>query len=578
MYEMSAPLSLTSSSSDRSSGSNRWLHLVTLASITIVAVTATIMLNQELSFDQVTAIAIGCCIFLVGSGCHLVVSKRTRNFAASATLRRSSANKKQPAAPASASNEPDTVQITEAASIAPARDPGSEILSSSMAAIADANGADGSAEATVQVDDPVDPSHWTNELAVGLANSDAMLAAPLDQVHGAKQHFETEFERVERLVKRLADNVNQLEADRTRPTTGGPLATGAARSIQNSESVQYSLFTDANDSEQQLSNSIHALRSTAGLGPTAPWPPLTPADTGFAPKPQTPPPINRAHNAPHLAAPWSPPAIDDRVPPQPNIQTGSELTAILNALAALRIAVALEPILDLSVQRPTHYEVSIALRDQDAEPINLANVAADLSGTGVLPLIDSARLVQAAQMARRLADKGRQGSVLAELNAESLGDAYFETTSRNHVGAFAGQIVLTLPQAQAHGFTSADWATLARLRASGLAFALADVTTLDADFAALANAGFIFAKMDARTFFSGLPIGTEVVPSTDICHHLAQEGLMVIVQGITASDELVQVQACGVHLGQGQVFGGARQMKTSGAAPAQVVPAQVAAE
>jgi EAL domain-containing protein (putative c-di-GMP-specific phosphodiesterase class I) len=214
--------------------------------------------------------------------------------------------------------------------------------------------------------------------------------------------------------------------------------------------------------------------------------------------------------------------------------------------------------------------VSIALRDRDSNLIHLADVASDLSGTGALPLIDSARLVQAAQMARRLAEKGRRGTVLAELNAESLADQHFEATSRSEIGAFDGQIVLTLAQAQAHGFTNADWATLARLRSSGLTFALADVTSLDMDFTTLAKAGFVFAKLDAQTFLSGLPIGTGVVPPADICRFLAESGLTVIVQGIAASDELARVHACGVHLGQGQVFGGARQMKTSGSAPTQV--------
>jgi EAL domain-containing protein (putative c-di-GMP-specific phosphodiesterase class I) len=556
MNEMSAPVSIAHSPTQPSRAS-LWLHLLTLLSITIVAITAGLMLAHEFGFDPAAAIATGCSLFLVCSGFHLIVNTTTRNRLAPIKIRRSTAKNAKPAVPARTTAEPSL--MNDAVTPSASREANNDIIKGEIAAVAHADSYASmiaTSKAELLPDQSIEPSQWANDLAAGLAQV---------AVRAPEPHLETEFERVERLVKRLADNVNQVEANRfnAQPPVGQQGA--------GVEPLQYSLFPQSNDSDQQLANSIHALRATTGLGPSGnKVPPILP-DQRQGAMPLAQPVIAPLTVEPKLSAPPPPPLSAQPTPAQRNIQSGLELGAILDALAAHRIDVALEPILDLTAQRPEHYEVSIALRDRDAQLINLADVAYDLSGTGALPLIDSARLVQAAQMARRL--------VLAELNAESLADQDFENTSRSEVGVFDGQIVLALAQTQASGFTNADWATLARLRSSGLAFALADVSTLDMDFTALANAGFIFAKLDAQTFLSGLPIGTNVVPPADICRFLAEAGLTVIVQGISASDQLAQVHACGVHLGQGQVFGGARQMKTSGAAPVQIAASsQVAAE
>jgi EAL domain-containing protein (putative c-di-GMP-specific phosphodiesterase class I) len=555
MNEMPAPVSIAPAPS-QPTRTSLWLHLLTLLSITIVSLTAGVMLAHEFGFDPAAAIALGCGLFLVGSGLHLVVNTTTRNRLAPIKVRRSVVKNPKPTAPAPTSAEPALMHDAGMPSalsevnddiihdeIAPANDDVSTTPTTALPKV------------EILPDQSIDPSQWADDLAAGLAH--VVIRAP-------EPHLETEFERVERLVKRLADSVNQVEANRFNAQQP------VSQQVAGVDPLQYSLFPPSNDSDQQLANSIHALRETTGLGPSGSKPPPILPDhrQGFTSSAQ---PTNALPAVdPKLSAPLPPPLTAQATPAHRNIQSGLELGVILDALAAHRIDVALEPILDLTAQRPEHYEVSIALRDRNAQLINLADIACDLSGTGALPLIDSARLVQAAQMARRLAEKGRRGTVLAELDAESLADQHFENTSRSEVGVFDGQIVLALAQNQASGFTNADWATLARLRSCGLAFALADVSTLDMDFTTLANAGFIFAKLDAQTFLSGLPIGTAVVPPADICRFLAEAGLTVIVQGIVASDQLAQVHACGVQLGQGQVFGGARQMKTSTAAPAQV--------
>ena len=250
-------------------------------------------------------------------------------------------------------------------------------------------------------------------------------------------------------------------------------------------------------------------------------------------------------------------------------QASGQRAAILAALNAERIDVFLEPILDLGDQRPQHYEVSIALKTVGGHTIDLADAASDLSGTGLLPLIDQARISRAADMARRLADRGKAGAVFAGLSGETLGDQGFSDTfshSSLAVGAFPGQLVLTLPQSHVATFATADWRTLARLRDAGFGFALSDVTTLDMDFAGLADLGFTFARLDAQTFLDGLPTSGGVVPPADICRHMAGSGLMLIVGGIVEDYQLARIFGFGVVFGQGTLFGGPRPTKSETAA------------
>ncbi len=398
---------------------------------------------------------------------------------------------------------------------------------------------------------PVAPPAWPDLSHMRPAAGVAPQPAPVPlNAAGA----ETEFERVERLVKRLADNVNQFEA----------LQTAKAAEIATAGLPAADLHGEAaTDPDNALAASISALKRASHV----PLPHETAADRTTAPVPIASTPTASPTKAPLWQKPEAPRFTDP--------EAGSQRAEILSALNEQRIDVFLQPILDLGNQKPEHYEVSIALRTANGAAIDLAQAASDLSGTGLLPLIDQVRIARASQMARRLAERGKSGAVFAEINGETLYDGGFQdtfATPDRPVGAFPGQLVLTLPQAHVLTFTSADWQTLARLHAAGFGFALSDVTTLDMDFASLTGAGFVFARLDAEAFLIGLPTADGAVPPADICRHLAACGLTLIVGGIVEEHQLARIFGFGVLFGQGQLFGAARAVK-QGSAQAQSVAA-----
>ena len=346
---------------------------------------------------------------------------------------------------------------------------------------------------------------------------------------------ETELQRVERLVKRLADEVKAKEqANEYAPSI--PAVSAAAVPVPPPLPMSPAVGT----AQTTLAAEIPAV---GVLDPAA-------AQLAFD-----------LSSAIASLPKWPEPAAEAK-----NDELAMERReAILSALHSHRIDVFLEPILGLNDQRPQHYEVSIGLRGEGGETLNLAQAASSLSGTGLLPLIDSARIAKAAHMARRLAERGKAGAVLTEFSAESLldRDTQADLTGRSSAGAFPGQLVLMLPQAQVRLFSAADWQTLARLNAAGFGFALTDVTSLDMDFAALAGGGFTFARLDAETFLVGLPTSDGQVEASGICRHIAASGLTLVVGGIVDDLQLAKIFGFGVLFGQGQLFGGPRPVSAS---------------
>jgi cyclic-di-GMP phosphodiesterase TipF (flagellum assembly factor) len=355
---------------------------------------------------------------------------------------------------------------------------------------------------------------------------------------------EADVEMIQDAIKRLLLEVNAAEAQ------NGPAA-GRAESKRPSRATaaKPAASTKLPDQEPSIDGSIEALRIAAQSMRAAKLP-ITGGSARMSAMP-----------SPELPA-WS---------PAPG--TSTPVRAIAGAIMAGRIDVALEPIMALEDQRTRHYEVSIRLRGESGEVLDPNAEGVELRGTGLLPLFDCANVARTAAMARRLEDRGRQGSLFSSFNGESLSDDRFlgnlaETLHQR--AAFATQLVLSFAQSDVRDFSPSEWDTLADMRALGVRFALNGVTHLDMDFEALAEAGFSFVKLDADVFLKGLPTAGGHIPAGDVCRHLAKLGLTLVVEQIANEEKLARVFGFGVLLGQGQLFGGPRAVRSLGVASAPV--------
>jgi cyclic-di-GMP phosphodiesterase, flagellum assembly factor TipF len=342
---------------------------------------------------------------------------------------------------------------------------------------------------------------------------------------------EMNVEHIQELIKKLADELN-----------GGP--------PPHHDADLESAIAPASEAEAIIGRSVAALEKTVRTmrGDAASAPLATGLGPGAAGLGTLPPPWLPA--ATHAGRPGAPPMLDP------------QLARIAEAVAAERMEVLLEPIQGLSEGRARHYEVSIRLRTADGTALEQGVFSRLAQGSGLMPRIDAARMMRAARVARRLGERGRQGSVLTTTAGESLTDEEFLDAAALQPGTDGRiSLVLSFTQSDVRTFTPVHSEALGSMAASGFGFALEDVTDLDMDFGGLKAMGFEFVKLDAQVFLEGLQAPSGRVPASDICRYLSEFGLAVIVGRIEDEWLLARILGFGVLLGKGTLFGGAKLVK-----------------
>jgi EAL domain-containing protein (putative c-di-GMP-specific phosphodiesterase class I) len=241
----------------------------------------------------------------------------------------------------------------------------------------------------------------------------------------------------------------------------------------------------------------------------------------------------------------------------------AQIARIAEAVAAERFEVMIEPIHVLAEGRPRHYEVSMRLRMSDGVSMDQADYTRAAQDSELLPYIDAARMLRAARVARRLAERGRQGSVLSAASGDSITDSGFLDAAAQQTAVEGGRVrlMLSFSQSDARAFTPAHAEALGAMAAAGFGFALEDVTDLEMDFGKLKVLGFEFVKLDAAVFLDGMQAPGGCIPAADICRYLSEFGLTLIVGAIEDDWLLAKVMGFGVLLGKGTLFGGPRLIK-----------------
>jgi len=345
---------------------------------------------------------------------------------------------------------------------------------------------------------------------------------------------ELNVEVIQDLIKKLADELNGPSGHDT-SAEGGP-APGPA-------SEPESLIVH---SVAALDAAARAMR-TPPAGPGAALAPPTAARTDVP---------SWWPTAPAGSQEGGPPALD------------SQLTGIAEAIVAERFEVLIEPIHALAEGRPRHYEVSMRLLTADGAVLEQADYMRAAQSSDLLAHIDAARMLRAARVARRLGERGRQGSVLSAMAGDSITDNQFlDAAAQQTANDGSIQLVLSFSQNDARNFTPAHAEALGTMAASGFGFALEDLTDLEMDFARLKAIGFEFVKLDAQVFLDGLQAPGGCVPASDICRYLSEFGLALIVARIEDDWLLAKVMGFGVLLGKGTLFGGPRLVPEMVAGP-----------
>ncbi|NSL70416.1 hypothetical protein C6Y62_01105 [Hyphomicrobium sulfonivorans] len=249
---------------------------------------------------------------------------------------------------------------------------------------------------------------------------------------------------------------------------------------------------------------------------------------------------------------------DGGAAPPPITPSHTRIASLADAVTAGRIDVAIAPVVGIADRRVHYHEVLARPCDERGVPLSASTREPQLAVAGLLPLLDSARLRRAADVARAFADKGREPTLFVPITAVSLAndgfldelaDAYQERAS------LANEVVLTFAQADVRTFGDAEWSALTDMRDLGFRFGIEAVTDFDGEFAGLEGVGFGFVKVDAVTLIAGLDVPSGSMPASEVCTTLASYGLTLIVNGVDNEALRGKVAASGVVLGQGSLFG-----------------------
>lgn len=354
---------------------------------------------------------------------------------------------------------------------------------------------------------PAAPSHQAHDYWPSRQAKPTLPEGPRVELPPLAADRETDLDAVHGMIKRLADEVD-LGAE---PTLEG-------LPPQRQESV--------------LRASLNALQTTANA--------MRASKTKGA--------LPSTSSAPRAGAPMPPPIMPSH----------SRLASLAEAVAAGRIDVALSPIVGLADHQVHYYEVVASPCDERGTPLSATTRDPQLALAGLLPLLDGARLRQAARVAGTLADEGRGTRLFVPVTAVSLAnDSFLDEMADVYRDreSLAGELVLTFAQADIRTFGGSEWSALTDMRDLGFRFGVEDVTDFDYEFTALCAAGFAFVKLDAATLLSGLAAPSGVMPAIEVCRNLSELGLTLIVGSIDDEALRDKVLEAGVPLGQGALYG-----------------------
>lgn len=254
-------------------------------------------------------------------------------------------------------------------------------------------------------------------------------------------------------------------------------------------------------------------------------------------------------------------APSDAQPPPPR---NPRIAAIVDAIENGEMDVFLSPIVALQSHQVSHYDVTVRLKSASGGYIDNAEQELQLAGSDLLALFDTARLRRAASLAQRLDAHNKSGSLLSAVNGPSITNAEFlETFARvfEERDRISNQLVLTFTQADLEQFSPSAWQALGDMQAFGFRFALSQIDHVAMDFAALAQRGFAFLRLEASALMNGLPARDRFIEADELCRYLAGAGMTLVADTIDDEAIRARVFGFGILFGQGRLFGGARQVK-----------------
>jgi cyclic-di-GMP phosphodiesterase TipF (flagellum assembly factor) len=233
------------------------------------------------------------------------------------------------------------------------------------------------------------------------------------------------------------------------------------------------------------------------------------------------------------------------------------IAKVRKSLEENRVDLYLQPVVSLPQRRTRYYEALTRLRDSGGDIIMPASYLQAAETAGIMPMIDNLLLFRCVKVMRRLVERNREIGVFCNISAPSLLDAEFfpqflEFMKQNE--ELSDALIFEFSQSTVNGAGPLELESLAMLRDLGFSFSMDHVSSLDIDYQSLADRGFRFLKVDARTMIDGMGNAGAQIHSADLKALLSRFGLQLIAEKVETERDVVTLLDFDVGLAQGYLF------------------------
>lgn len=312
--------------------------------------------------------------------------------------------------------------------------------------------------------------------------------------------------------------------------------------------------------ERQVREQAEAARAT--LPPVAvpvPVPVAAPAPAAVAAPANQTIPVAFAPAAPEPA----PTGFGVAVPAPDRLPSAFE-REVEAAIRAEQIEIHLQPVVSLPQRKVRLYEAQRILRTESGMTLPAGDFHGVAESARLLPRVDTFIVVRAFQILKRLHTRNREVGMLIGLSLPSIADNGFFREFQSFCAQnkpLAELVVFELSQDDVRRMGPIEQESVAAVAELGFRFAIGMLTDLRSDFHRLGTQGFRYARVSAGRLLSRAPGFVGDIDPVDLSGHLARQGIELIVDGIEAEAQVLELLDFNVRFAQGNLFAAPRLVR-----------------
>jgi cyclic-di-GMP phosphodiesterase TipF (flagellum assembly factor) len=254
--------------------------------------------------------------------------------------------------------------------------------------------------------------------------------------------------------------------------------------------------------------------------------------------------------------------------------------AIIEALDQERVELHLQPIVSLPQRRTRLYEVLARLRLADETLLSPAEFMPTLERLGRLPRMDEIVVARALAIATHVATRDSEVRISCNLTPASLRDAALLGKIEAMLalpGILPSRLVFEIQQRSWRTLPAGAAASIERLRAMGVSFALDRATDLRFDGIELGENGISLVKIPADMLLGANHTGERGTIAAELMASLARQGVQVVAERIEREGDVPDLLDLDVPLAQGFALGAPRAVRADFSVPRIAPPLATAA-